>query len=243
VAVGYWRRNSRPSTFQNELVATAIRETLDGQIGTGRGVTLSFLALGDSYTIGEGVAERDCWPAQLVARLRLDGTGIDDSRLIARTGWTSDEILGAIRDRGISGQFDLVTLLAGVNDQFRGLGVEQYRQSFGRLLQAAVGLAKLPSHLIVLSIPDWSVTPFATGRDRTAIAREIDAFNDVNRSAAASARTRYLDVTPSSRQASRNADLIAADGLHPSATMYSMWVDLLLPVVRGALGAPQGLGG
>jgi lysophospholipase L1-like esterase len=206
-------------------------------------VSLSFLALGDSYTIGEGVTERDGWPSRLVAGLRINGTGIDDPRVIARTGWTTDEILAAVREERVTDQFDLVTLLAGVNDQFRGLGVEQYRQSFDRLLHAAVGLAKLPSHLIVLSIPDWSVTPFATGRDRTAIAREIDAFNDVNRSAAASARTRYLDVTPSSRQASRNADLIAADGLHPSATMYSMWVDLLLPVVRGALGAPQGLGG
>jgi lysophospholipase L1-like esterase len=206
-------------------------------------VSLSFLALGDSYTIGEGVTERDGWPSRLVAGLRINGTGIDDPRVIARTGWTTDEILAAVREERVTDQFDLVTLLAGVNDQFRGLGVERYRQSFDRLLHTAVGLAKLPSHLIVLSIPDWSVTPFATGRDRAGIAREIDAFNDVNRTAAASARTRYLDITLSSRQASRNAELLAADGLHPSATMYSMWVDLLLPVVRGALGAPRVFGG
>jgi lysophospholipase L1-like esterase len=206
-------------------------------------VSLSFLALGDSYTVGEGVTERDGWPSRLVARLRITGTGIDDPRVIARTGWTTDEILAAVREERVTDQFDLVTLLAGVNDQFRGLGVERYRQSFDRLLHTAVGLAKLPSHLIVLSIPDWSVTPFATGRDRAGIAREIDAFNDVNRTAAASARTRYLDITLSSRQASRNAELLAADGLHPSATMYSTWVDLLLPVVRGALGAPQVFGG
>jgi lysophospholipase L1-like esterase len=206
-------------------------------------VSLSFLALGDSYTIGEGVAERDRWPTLLVERLRAVSTPVADPRFIARTGWTADEILAAVREERVTDQFDLVTLLAGVNDQFRGLGVEQYRQSFDRLLHAAVGLAKLPSHLIVLSIPDWSVTPFATGRDRAGIAREIDAFNDVNRTAAASARTRYLDITLSSRQASRNAELLAADGLHPSAAMYSMWVDLLLPVVRGALGAPQVFGG
>src|SRR5207237_824140 len=98
---------------------------------------------------------------------------------------------------------------------------------------------KLASHLIVLSIPDWGVTPFAAGRDRTAIATEIDAFNDVNRTLAGRAGTGYLDVTPLSRKARDNSALIAADGLHPSAPMYSMWVDQLVPMSHGALVAPR----
>jgi lysophospholipase L1-like esterase len=107
----------------------------------------------------------------------------------------------------------------------------------------ALGFAKLPSDLIVLSIPDWSVTPFAAGHHQSAIATEIDAFNGVNRKAATEAGARYLDVTAASRQAMDNADLIAADGLHPSATMYSMWVDLLVPVALGVLDAPRQQGG
>jgi lysophospholipase L1-like esterase len=206
-------------------------------------VSASFLALGDSYTIGEGVAEVDRWPSQLAARLRTAGIAVGEPRIVAKTSWTTDELLAAIQTEGINGKFALVTLLAGVNDQFRAFGAARYQASFDRLLRTALGFAKLPSDLIVLSIPDWSVTPFAAGRDRSAIANEIDAFNDVNRTAAASAGARYVDVTLSSRRATDNAVLIAADGLHPSATMYSMWVDLLVPVSLGVLGAPRNMGG
>jgi lysophospholipase L1-like esterase len=201
-------------------------------------VIRSFLALGDSYTIGEGVAESERWPMQLAERLRVSGIGIAETRIAARTGWTTEELLAAIEIEGIRGKFSLVTLLAGVNDQYRGLGVATYRSSFDRLLQRALEFTKLPSDLIVLSIPDWSVTPFAAGRDRSAIASEIGAFNGVNRTAATKAGARYLDVTESSRRAADNAALIVADGLHPSATMYSMWVDLLFPISLGVLGAP-----
>lgn len=198
----------------------------------------SFLALGDSYTIGEGVGEADRWPAQLAARLRARGRAIDHPRIIARTGWTTDELLRAIEADPLAAVCDLVTVLVGVNDQYRGIGVAGYRDSFDRLLGRAIQLAKLPSHLIVLSIPDWSVTPFAASRDRSAIAREIDSFNDVNRGSARQAGARYLDITPISRTAATNAMLIAPDGLHPSAAMYSMWVDLLLPMAASALAAP-----
>jgi lysophospholipase L1-like esterase len=201
-------------------------------------VTLSYLALGDSYTIGEGVSEGDRWPNRLAARLRADGVGLADPQVIARTGWTTDELRTAV-EQGPTGRFDLVSLLIGVNDQYRGLGVARYREAFDRVLRLALGLAKLPAHLIVLSIPDWSVTPFAAGRDRAAIAREIDAFNGVNRAAASAAGAHYLDITPLSRGALDNAALIAADGLHLSATMYSMWVDLLVPLTHGVLVAPR----
>jgi lysophospholipase L1-like esterase len=206
-------------------------------------VSSSFLALGDSYTIGEGVAEADRWPMQLAARLRAAGVDIAEPRIIAKTGWTADELLAAIRNDQVRGTFGLVTLLVGVNDQFRGFGVARYTESFERLLRLALGFAKLPSDLIVLSIPDWSVTPFVAGRPQSAIANEIDAFNGVNRTAATDAGARYLDVTAASRRATDNATLIAADGLHPSATMYSMWVDLLVPLALGVLNTPRQPGG
>lgn len=200
-------------------------------------MTSSFLALGDSYTIGEGVAEADRWPVRLAARLRLAGIEVADPRIIARTGWTTDELLAAIAADGVSGRWDLVTLLAGVNDQYRGHGLDRYRASFGGLLDQALGFAKLPSRLIVLSIPDWGVTPFSDGRDKTAIGREIDNFNAAARDMALKVGARVLNVTPTSRLAARDRTLLAADGLHPSAGMYQKWVDALLPVATDALSA------
>lgn len=200
-------------------------------------MTASFLALGDSYTIGEGVADDERWPVQLAARLRKTGVAIDDPLIVARTGWTTDELRATIVERHIGRLFDLVTLMAGVNDQYRGYGTVRFRESFELLLQSAQTFAKLPGHLIVLSIPDWSVTPFATGRDRQGIAREIDAFNDVIRRMATTVGARCLDVSPISRQALNRPILLAADGLHPSAAMYSMWVDQLEPMSIGALRA------
>lgn len=193
-------------------------------------MTASFLALGDSYTIGEGVAAEDRWPAQLALRLRAAGCPIADPRIVARTGWTADELLDAMGTESLTGKFDLVTVLAGVNDHYRGYGTDRYRRSFEALIGSALALAKLPAHLIVLSIPDWGVTPFAAGRDRPAIAREIDAFNEESRAIAAAHGARFLDIAPSSRQASNNSALLAADGLHPSAALYSMWVDQLVPL-------------
>jgi lysophospholipase L1-like esterase len=127
--------------------------------------------------------------------------------------------------------------MAGVNDQYRGYGSVRFRESFDRLLQSALTFTKLPGHLIVLSIPDWGVTPFAVGRDRQGIAREIDAFNALIRTMAGMVGARFLDVTPISRQALKAPTLLAADGLHPSGAMYSMWVDQLLPISIDALRA------
>lgn len=196
---------------------------------------LSFLALGDSYTIGEGVDEADRWPVQLTRQLRSPGVPIADPRIIARTGWTAGELLAAIDESGVIGGHDLVTLLAGVNDQYRGYGVDRFRTSWLALLRRAVGLAKLPRQLIVLSIPDWGVTPFAAGRDRAAITREIDEFNHLCRATASEANASFVDVTAASRQAADDPALLAPDGLHPSATMYSMWVEQLIPITRGLL--------
>jgi len=198
-------------------------------------VAHSFLALGDSYTIGEGVRESDRWPVQLAQRLRPLGIDVDAPRIIARTGWTTDELLAAIDQSGAAGRHDLVSLLAGVNDQYRGHGVDRFRASWKTLLNRALGLAKLPARLVVLSIPDWGVTPFATGKDRAAIAREIDEFNRVCRATAREANASFVDVTAASRQAGHDPALLASDGLHPSATMYSMWAEQLVPITRGLL--------
>lgn len=200
-------------------------------------MSFSYLALGDSYTIGEGVAEPDRWPVVLAEQLQAHGVDLTPPRIVARTGWTTDELLEAIRAEGIAGRHDLVTLLAGVNDQYRGYGVDRYRESFRALFDMALGFAKLPGRLIVLSIPDWGVTPFAEGRDRVAIGTEIDSFNRVARSMAAAAGSRFVDVTPISRLAATEPTLLAGDALHPSATMYRQWVDQVIPVAAAALSA------
>jgi lysophospholipase L1-like esterase len=202
-------------------------------------VTASFLALGDSYTIGEGVAEADRWPVQLARRLRAAGVEIEAPRIVARTGWTTEELQAAIAAAAITGRFDLVTLLIGVNDQYREYGLERYLKGFGVLLQAGLAFAKLPTRLIVLSIPDWGVTPFAEGRDRSAVGREIDNFNQAARGLAMESGARFMDVTPASRQAAQDRALLAGDGLHPSALMYEMWVDDVFPIAMDALGASE----
>jgi len=198
---------------------------------------LRFLALGDSYTIGEAVDPAERWPAQLVRRLRASGLDLADPVIIATTGWTAAELAAAFDAAPPEGPFDLVTLLIGVNDQYRGLPCDgAYRSRIngllGRAIEAAAGD---PSRVVVLSIPDWGVTPFAQGRDPARIAAEIEAFNEVNRAAAAAARARWLDVTGVSREAARDPGLLAGDGLHPSAAMYARWVELLLPAARAIL--------
>jgi len=195
------------------------------------------LALGDSYTIGESVAVESSWPLRLAAALRAAGLEVARPRVIARTGWTTGELAAAIDAAQVDGPFDLVTLLIGVNDQYRGCPVDDFRPRFRDLVQRAVGFAGgRKEQVMVLSIPDWSVTPFAEGRDRPRIAAEVDEFNDLVRSEAERAGVRSVDITPISRRAGREPDLIAPDGLHPSARMYAAWVDAVLPAARAAIG-------
>jgi lysophospholipase L1-like esterase len=198
----------------------------------------SFLALGDSYTIGEGVDERERWPVQLAKTLRERGTDVSDPRIIARTGWTTGDLLEAIDGAGLTATWDFVTLLAGVNDQYRGHGTERYRETFSVLLGRALGLAKLPRRLVVLSIPDWGVTPFAAGRDRGAIAEEITSFNRIAADLVQGAGAAFVDITPLTRLAATDEALLVSDGLHPSGIMYRMWVERVLPVAARALSAP-----
>lgn len=192
---------------------------------------LRVLSLGDSYTIGEAVQESERWPVRLAALLRNRGLRIDDPVIIARTGWTTDELSRAIDDARPVGPFDVVTLLIGVNNQYRGRSSAEYQTEFRALLERAVAFAGgSAAHVVVLSIPDWGVTPFADGRDRASIGAEIDAFNDVNRDDAMRVGARYVDITPISRLASTEPALVASDGLHPSGEMYSRWADLAFPI-------------
>lgn len=199
-----------------------------------------YLALGDSYTIGEGVDAKDRWPVRLAAVLHSSGMPVDEPRIIARTGWTTAELLEAIAVASPTPASDhaLVTLLIGVNDQYRGYGVDAFASGFERLLARAIELAANdPRRVIVLSIPDWSVTPFAASdpRGRPAIAAEIHAFNATARELATAAGAAFVDVTGDSRRAAHDRDLLAADSLHPSASMYESWVSLILPPARHAL--------
>jgi lysophospholipase L1-like esterase len=191
--------------------------------------SLRYLALGDSYTIGESVAENERWPNQLA--MMLAGKNIQtEVTIIARTGWTTDELWQGIQADSPQGIFDLVTLLIGVNNQYRGYDIVEYREQFRFLLGKSIEYAGGDANrVIVLSIPDWGVTPFASGRDREQIAKDIDAFNLVNQEEAEKAGVHFVNVTPISRDAVNDLSLIASDGLHPSGKMYSEWAELVLP--------------
>jgi len=195
-----------------------------------------FLALGDSYTSGEKVSPSQRWLDQLVQRLKLEGIIISKPTVIAKTGWTSGDLLQAIDKIKITDSFDLVTLLIGVNNQYQNLDPEAYRLEFILLVQRAIRFSKSGSnHVIVLSIPDWSVTPFACGQDRRFIKTQIERFNNVNKREAQVARVNYLDITTISRRAGDDPTLLSEDELHPSQKMYTLWVDLVFPTVNKIL--------
>ena len=200
----------------------------------------AFLALGDSYTIGEAVSESARWPVQLAARLNEHGIAIDAPRILATTGWTTDELSAAMDDSTFSPPYALVTLMIGVNNQYRGRDLHEYGVQFDALLVRAIHLAgDDATRVIVLSTPDWGATPFghASGRDLEAISAQIDAFNALARKETVARGAAWVDVTPVSRGVARDPSLAAHDGLHPSASMYAQWVKLVLPVAEARLRA------
>lgn len=197
---------------------------------------LTYLALGDSYTIGEGVAVADRWPVRLAAALRSEGMALAEPRILATTGWTTDELSAAMDVADFAPPYDLVSLLIGVNNQYRGRAVDEYRDEFTGLLARAIALAgNRPGRVLVLSIPDWGVTPFArdSGRDTHRIAAGLDDFNAVARDEAGRAGAAFVDIAPISRA---HPGLLADDGLHPSGAQYALWTEAALPAARRLLG-------
>lgn len=202
--------------------------------------TISYLALGDSYSIGEGVTNEASWPMQLARALREDDIRIANPRIIAMTGWSTDELSAAMDAIEPLGKWDLVSLLVGVNDQYRGHSVDGYVASFTRLLQRAITLANAnPRQVFVLSIPDWGVTPFARAELRSPrrIACELDAYNAAAREICSANDVAFVYITPASRELGARPDMLVGDGLHPSAAMYAEWARTAFPVVRELLAA------
>lgn len=196
---------------------------------------LTYLALGDSYTIGEGVPAAGRWPVQLAARLRDEGVPLAEPTILATTGWTTDELSATMDAATFSPPYALVSLLIGVNNQYRGRDEDEYRTTFGALLARAVALAGgRAGHVVVVSIPDWGVTRFAHegGRDRAAIAAALDRHNAIAHAATRAAGAAFVDITDLSRAW---PDELAADGLHPDARQYARWAARLAPAVRAAL--------
>lgn len=193
-----------------------------------------YIALGDSYTIGESVGESERFPVQLTERLNADSIDIAEPLIIAKTGWTTDELTAAITEKNVKDTFDIVTLLIGVNNQYRGRSAEEYRLELKQLINTAINYSGgNKDHVFVLSIPDWGVTPFAEGRDRNKIAMEIDEYNRVKKEECDKAGIKYYDITGISRI--NDALLVAPDGLHPSGKMYKMWVEKIYGDVKKVL--------
>ena len=201
---------------------------------------LRYLALGDSYTIGEGVEADECWPAQLARSLQAQGWALADPEIVATTGWTTDELSAAMDAHAFAPPYALVSLLIGVNNQYRGRDLAGYRADLARLLARAFTLAGADaSRVLVVSIPDWGITRFARehGHDAATIAAAIDAFNAAARALALDQRVPFVDITSASREAADRAGMLVADGLHPSAAQYARWTDVIVQCADSALGA------
>jgi len=215
---------AKTTTSNNIITKMAVNETL------------TYLALGDSYTIGEAVPQQLSFPFQLTGLLATHSVDVTPPTVIATTGWTTDQLINAVNASEIHTKpYDIVTLLIGVNDQYQGLSQSNYRTKFIQLLNTAIGLAKGDKNRVfVLSIPDWGVTPFAQGQDDI-IGPQIDEFNSINKEESVKTGVNYLDITGLSRQAKTDPTLVAQDGLHPSGKMYSQWVARLEPIIRERL--------
>lgn len=200
-------------------------------------IKLKYLALGDSYTIGESVSESERFPILLTEGLRERGYEIDGPLIIAKTGWTTGELSSALDEKEPIGEYDLVTLLIGVNNQYRGRDAEEYRVEFARLLKRTAGYTNSFENVIVISIPDWGVTPFTIdkGRDPQKVGKEIDLYNSIKKEETENVGAHYVYITDISKEAKNDETLLAEDKLHPSGKMYSIWVERIIPVAKQIL--------
>lgn len=191
----------------------------------------TYLALGDSYTIGEAVLPAESFPYQLKDALVKQGHSVERLQIIAQTGWTTAELQAAIAAETLSPPYDLLTLLIGVNNQYRGYASANYSAEFEQLLKQAIAFAGDDvARVRVLSIPDWGVTPFAEKEGLLAenVAKEIDAFNTAGQEISEKLGVVFINITPQSRLAATDLSLLASDGLHPSGKMYAEWVQQLM---------------
>jgi len=207
--------------------------------GSGQNIMIKepvrFLALGDSYTIGQSVPVNDRWPKQFVAELERQGYNVGELKIIAQTGWTTASLQNAINQQLPLNDFTLVSLLIGVNNQFQGGSIDTYTIQFKELLQQAILLAgNNPQHVFVLSIPDYAFTPFGNGNPEISV--EIDEFNAVNSFITSTYNVKYIDITPISRLGLSSPYLVAEDGLHPSGDMYRLWVEEIVKYIEKEVG-------
>lgn len=193
---------------------------------------LTYLALGDSYTIGESVEPEDRWPVQLTERLRADGIAMQDPQIIATTGWTTQDLLQAMDSQLKNEKYDLVSVSIGVNNQYQGKSIDAYREDLYEVFEKAVTYSKNgAAGVFAVSIPDYGVTPFGA-QNAEKIARELDEFNRVFEEVASEFGVDFYNITPISREAANQPELIAEDQLHPSGKMYELWVEHFYPEVK-----------
>ncbi|WKZ69482.1 MAG: SGNH/GDSL hydrolase family protein [Melioribacteraceae bacterium] len=219
------------------LFVTIMLSCIFQQSETAGDETINYLALGDSYTIGESVLESDRFPVQLTNELNKLTYNVGPPLIIAKTGWTTDELSAALDEKETIGKFDFVTLLIGVNNQYRGRDAEEFRKEFIQLLNRAAGYTHSIKNVIIVSIPDWGVTPFAVdkGRDSQKVGEEIDIYNSIKKQEAEDAGAHYVYITDISKEAKDDESLLAHDKLHPSGKMYSLWVERILPIAKQIL--------
>lgn len=213
-----------------------LKAPLDTTITKDTAYATSYLALGDSYTIGQSVPHKERYPFQTVELLSKAGYNMRQADIIATSGWTTADLIAAVKGQSPTQTYDLVSLLIGVNNQYQRRSLAEYRSEFTFLLKRSIRLAgNRPGRVFVLSIPDYSVTPFARNSDRSKIAREIDLFNRENKRIANLYKVNYLNVTPESRKAANDKSLIAYDDLHFSGKEYAIWASMLAPMITKAL--------
>lgn len=194
------------------------------------GLKESYLALGDSYTVGESISKKHTWPKQLVDSLKKRSVFLSEPRIIAKTGWTTDELKKAINDSSLDYPYDWVSLLIGVNNQYRGRDLGEFKLQFESLLSEAIAFSgNRKERVFVISLPDWGSMPFAKDRDPNKIAIEIDNFNQIIYEVCAFENIKFIDITPISRNIYSNPNWIAKDSLHPSKEQYSKWVEKMIP--------------
>lgn len=192
----------------------------------------TYLALGDSYTIGEQVVLTESFPYQTVQLLRNNNIETAAPEIIAKTGWTTDDLNAAIQENKFLKQYDFVSLLIGVNNQYRGRAVDEYETEFNFLLEQAIAFVGNKSiNVFVLSIPDWGVTPFAADKDVVKIANEIDEYNTACKKITLLHNCTFIDITTSQRADAHDAEMLASDGLHPSGKEYAKWAELIYNLI------------